>query len=279
MPLQPAGTPAPDHEPRHYVVGALLLIPGVALWLIGYAVVGVSDARSQPLTDAGASLAAGALVGVVILWLERNLERRSYELRRIEQAASERQQTQLSLAVQADLRGLDLSRRDLQGLMLVGKNLSGASFRASDLSHAMLPRATLDEANLTKVKLTNASLVGCSFVRAILVDATLTSADLRGATLIDADAGNAIFDGASLRSARLVGASLRRASLRGADLSFADLTDADLSDANLTDAVLEGARAHNIVCSSGTKWPDDVPESLRLAGARPSAYQSKASPT
>jgi uncharacterized protein YjbI with pentapeptide repeats len=68
-------------------------------------------------------------------------ERRERQIREADAAcerAAERQNLQLSLTMQADLRGIALADRDLRGFLLAGKDLTGADLQGANLAGADL---------------------------------------------------------------------------------------------------------------------------------------------
>lgn len=146
----------------------------------------------------------------------------------------------------ADLSGMDLSRKDLSWAILAGTDLSGAYLRETNLHEADLSGADLSGANLAR-----ADLSGADLSLAVLFEAYAVGADLSEATLDWADLSEANLARADLSGAELFGADLTETYLRGADLSGASLWDsyvsgamlvgADLSDVNLSYADMSGA--------------------------------------
>jgi uncharacterized protein YjbI with pentapeptide repeats len=191
----------------------LVLVAIAGLLVVGtYLALSASD-RTLLWGDLGRSFLVGALIsGVFAFYAEEEKEREQQE------------SFELTISLQQDLRGADLTGKDLSNVQLAGKNLSDA-----DLSDA-----TLEGANLIRTNLRGARLL---------------NADLNGAILRVADAKEADFSHASLESsdldrANLVGARLFRADLSGARLQTADLRDACLASASLIDADLTGANLH-----------------------------------
>ena len=124
---------------------------------------------------------------------------------------------------EADLAGVNLSRRDLSGAKLqnadMGKAiLVGTDLTGSDLSGAILASADLYSANLYKTNLSGADLSdsNMSGVRAVwafmakanLSEANLSSADLTGANLGGANLFESILTGTKLDGAYLVDAKM-----------------------------------------------------------------------
>jgi len=169
----------------------------------------------------------------------------------------------LFVAVNADLRQLDLAETTLAGAQLQGADLRGAR-----LDHAILVRAELDGARLDGAHLFKADGDRASLAQAELVDvsarmsrwprASMVRTVLRGADLTDADLRRAELIGADLTDAVLTRADLREALLGSACLDGADLTEARVESAVV--AATAWLRARSASTSVGTPaWLGDPP--------------------
>jgi uncharacterized protein YjbI with pentapeptide repeats len=222
-----------------FVALAGTVVPGVRLWW---------PTRVDPLSrrDLGLALMTGALIAFSVLLLQLLFDIRlaqSDHKREARQVAADRRRAdeadqanfQLFVTRQADLAGVDLSRKQMIGFFLQGKNFAGANLSGANLRTAILRHANLVGANLRDANLRDADL---SYAN--LNQANLEGADLTGATLGYADFSRARMSGSKLVRADL-GVATLRADLRHADLRFANLYNADLAPANLARANLRGA--------------------------------------
>jgi uncharacterized protein YjbI with pentapeptide repeats len=113
-----------------------------------------------------------------------------------------------SQILEADLRGLDLSRLVLPNGVLKNAKLAGA---------------VLEDAQLQ-----GASLSGAGFYRANLQRANFAGADLTGCDFREANCQGAVFVNCNLKDADLRGAILRRAVLNGSQLREVTINPEDL---------------------------------------------------
>lgn len=178
----------------------------------------------------GTTLVGGAVVSLSIFLLQNSFEAeqelaRQQELRQVK-AARRREDLLLTLGLQQNLTGIDLSGKNLSDVYLAGKILKDA-----DLSSAKLQNATLLEADLT--------------------DADLSQARFRGADVSYAD-----FRRARLWDAKLIFADLTYADLRGADLAGANLKGATLHSTDLrwVDGLGKGNLSF-VEANFETRWP------------------------
>jgi hypothetical protein len=122
----------------------------------------LSGQPADRMSDFGAALAPGALVGVVLFWLDLAAEQRS-----------QREGLRMTLSAERSLDGWALDGADLSGFRLPGRNLKKADLTRARLQRAHLRRAQLHDAILQSAKLQRADLRG----------ADLTGAKLKGAKL------------------------------------------------------------------------------------------------
>ncbi len=120
--------------------------------------------------------------------------------------------------LEADLKGVNLSKAnlsyaDLRNANLSGANLSEADLHRANLNHADLPNAVLNDADLYEVDLWAANLRGADLRRANLCGARLNGADLRTAKLSGADLRSASFINTNLKNADLTGCRVYGASV------------------------------------------------------------------
>jgi uncharacterized protein YjbI with pentapeptide repeats len=232
-----------------------LLALGLGLWLFG-----PSESR---WSEFGQAIFGSALLALAV-WAISELQR----------AQDERQSLRLTVGLQQELRGVDLSDEDLSGFQLAHKDLSGAKLFDADLSGANLEGATLSGADLTNADLTEANLEFAN-----LQGARLEDTDLDDAEGTAPDFRRASFLGADLSDVSLPDAQLREACLVEANLSGADLTGAGMQRAALTRATLEGTtfetdfRAASLdqaglaeAITGETTWPRGFDEDPRLEG-------------
>lgn len=138
------------------VAGLILVALGLALWW-------PPSASPSRRSDLGTALLGGAVVAFAVAWFEVVVARRSEQDKRHRQEAAERQNLQLTVGLQQELRGIGLAGRDLSGFYLRGKDLSETDLIGANLSGAFLAKANLfgtflAEGNLTGVNLSQASV-------------------------------------------------------------------------------------------------------------------------
>jgi uncharacterized protein YjbI with pentapeptide repeats/endonuclease YncB( thermonuclease family) len=251
-----------------------LLAVGLSFWLI-------SPSGSR-WSDFGQAIFGSALLAAAV-WAISEFQR----------AQDERQSLRVTVGLQKDLSGADLSGKDLSDVQLAGKILAGADLAGADLEEtslvganlraANLDGADLSGANLGKANLKGASLVKSELVGAGLFSANLNDADLKAATLTDASMvatrlRNACLARADLSGARLPGAKLYGAQLAGADVRGTtfevDFRGAFLKhDTGRNGAYLPSAGLHQIVDDGDTVWPHDFRRASSQSSDRPPADQ------
>ena len=129
------------------VGGAVLSATGLGFWIWALA---IGDDTAARLSDLGSALLGGAVVAFAIFILERQFEQRAAAQDRERERAAERQALRLTLGVQPNLRGVDLSKLDLVRFSFNGKSLENANFSGAKLERATFVGATLAGAQFVK---------------------------------------------------------------------------------------------------------------------------------
>lgn len=239
---------------------AVLLGVGLYLW--------ARDA-DKGWGDLGEGIMVSVTVAIALMAVQRDAddrtreatERRERQIREADAAreeAAERQNLQLSLTMQADLRGIALADRDLHGFFLAGKDLTGADLHGANLVGADLHGSQLRRANLLGANLDTARMADADLRAAVLSPASAEAefsgraprpATLRKAQLQNADLRGTGLDGVDLGGAHLTSADLRRsvggergANFQDAILILADFRDADVTQGDLRGALLDAAQ-------------------------------------
>jgi len=235
--------------------------------------------RAKSKGEIGRGLLISGIIGVAFAWIQFDVseyQRRTDHERDVAAARSaERQSLQLTVGLQRDLTGIDLSHRDIHRFYFRGKvlrdaqligarandaNFTSADLRDADLRDGQFRRASFDQADmrrstfdradfrraefftdgLERVSATFAAIGGDSAAREAQV---LRSAGVKLGSAVGegADFQGASLPWATLTSSQLAGASFRRADLHGALLIGTDLRSTDMRDADLSGAVLVAA--------------------------------------
>jgi uncharacterized protein YjbI with pentapeptide repeats/endonuclease YncB( thermonuclease family) len=205
--------------PRVVALGAFicLLALGLGLWLEW-----PTDSRWSAF---GQAIFGSALLAAAV-WAISEFQR----------AQDERQSLRVTVGLQKDLSGADLSGKDLSDVQLAGKTLAGA-----DLTDADLEETSLVGANLRAADLDGADLSGADLGKANLEGASLVKSELDGAGLFRANLNDADLKAATLTDASMVATRLRNACLARADLTGARLPGSQLYGAQLAGADVRGA--------------------------------------
>ena len=222
--------------------------------------------------------------------IRRDRQLREAETRR--QQAAERENLQLTLTTQTDLRGIALAHRGMRGFFLAGKNMNDADLQGSDLRDADLRHTTLRRANLLGADLGGARLQDADLRDALISPLSgsddldpntlgLPAASFERANLLRADLSDTVLAGVNFRGAFLFEANLRdsaafslprdfaprtESGFRDAILIFADFRGADVSNVDFERAILGGARfcdtsglrranLHGAFYDASTRWP------------------------
>lgn len=190
--------------------------------------------RTGSRGNLGSALLTGLIVSLVVFLLQTDIE-----------ATREAQSFQLSLSMQHDLTGIDLSNRQLYQFYLRAKKLDEANFRKAFMLRGNLSRSSLANADFTDAYISDVSLsepamrttLNCRYAvnlkHARFEDAEIYYSDLTGANLQDVS-----FKNAPLFHVKLDGANLRNADFSGATILSSTIDNAQLDGANLDAALL-----------------------------------------
>src|SRR5690606_37673286 len=190
----------------------------------------------QVLAEAHGMIFDIAIIGILILWLNKSGEKRQriktykdeiddFRLWESEEAAFRTvgniKRLNRNKIYNLNLVDCFLAKTNLNYVMLEGSNLNSANLSYSqliecNLQHARLNQTNLEFANLNQAKLFSAYASGANFR-----DAFLIKVNLEKAFLIKADFANAHMMEANLRGAYLTGANFDNANLYKADFSNA----------------------------------------------------------
>jgi uncharacterized protein YjbI with pentapeptide repeats len=235
--------------------------------------------RARTRGEIGRGLFISGLIGIAFAWvqLEVNEYQHQADEKRaaIAERAAMRQSLQLTIGLQKNLTGIDLSGRDITGFyfrgkilqdaLLVGARGDGANFASVDLTSAELTRGTFRNATFAEAKMSGVIFDGAEFRGAEFFpkglekasrvfgtiagdsaakqDRTLRSAGAKidSSFGAGADFQDAFIPWADFTSSQLEGASFRGADLHGAVLTGANLKSADLQGADLRRSELGAA--------------------------------------
>jgi uncharacterized protein YjbI with pentapeptide repeats len=246
----------PEVPWRIAVLIVVVLVFGLGLWW-NYRM------EQGAKSNLGTALVAGTLVALAVFAFQANIEAHRQALTERAQAeqrrVAERQSLQLTLGLQRDLTGIDLTGRDLTEFYLRGKILNEATLEYAVLDKAVLRTVQLRRASLFHTRLAYSDLRGAD-----MRNADLAAADLRGAWLESADLRNAQLTAADLEDAQLYKADLRGANLGSilyrdgygaVGTRAANLRRSVLSGADLRGAVLDGTDMVGASADKCTRWP------------------------
>jgi uncharacterized protein YjbI with pentapeptide repeats len=245
---------------------ALLLGLGIYIWM-------TDEAKSWG--DLGQGIVVGVFVAIALLAVQHDADTRIRAATQHQDRRSERQNLQLTLSSQHDLRDISLAHRDLRGFFLSRKNLEGADLRGARLDNAALFMLNLKNADAIGVRFDGAGLFGSDISDTTFSDfsspdpeeatyrtpASFRRSNLEQVNAHDIMAGGVDFTDATLTESNMRKAWLSRAHFRRALLIATDLTNAVLDNADLRGAKLGGARLCGATLSS-----------VKLNGAEYDAY-------
>ena len=183
----------------------------------------------QVLAEAHGMLFDIAVIGILLVWLNRNGEKRL----RIRMYKDEIDDFRLWESEEAAFRTVgNIKRLNRNGIYNI--NLVNCHLAKTNLSYTMLKESNLNNANLI-----GANLLQCDLENARLNQANMENANLNQAIMIGTYAS-----GANFKDAVLIKTILERAFLIKADFTNAFLMEADLRGAFLTGAELENANLY-----------------------------------
>lgn len=223
-----------------------ILTSFVVLLLVTILVLGLSvpyylndfyDFYGQVLAEAHGMIFDIAVIGILILWLNKSGETRL----RIKTYKDEIDDFRLWKSEEAAFRTVGnikrLNRHKIYNINLVNCYLSKTNLNYCALQESNLNSANVSASQLIECDLRNARLNQTNFENATLNQANLSGAYASGANFKDSFLIKAQMEKAYLIKADLTGAFLMEANLQGAYLTGADFTNANLYKADLRQAV------------------------------------------
>lgn len=223
-----------------------ILTSFVVLLLVTILVLGLSvpyylndfyDFYGQVLAEAHGMIFDIAVIGILILWLNKSGETRL----RIKTYKDEIDDFRLWRSEEAAFRTVGnikrLNRHKIFNINLVNCYLSKTNLNYCALQESNLNSADVSASQLIECDLRNARLNQTNFENATLNQANLEGAYASGANFKDSFLIKAHMEKAYLIKADLTGAFLMEANLEGAYLTGADFTNANLYKANLRQTV------------------------------------------
>ena len=216
----------------------LLVVSALVLGLsMPYYLTNFEEIYLQVLAEAHGMIFDLAIIGILLLWLNKNGEERL----RIKTYKDEIDDFRLWKSEEAAFRTVGnikrLNQHKIFNLNLVNCYLTRTNLNYTNLSNSNLNSADVSSSSMLESKLTNARLNQTNFENATLNQADLTGAYASGANFKDSFLIKTCLDKAYLIMADLSGAFLMEASLNGAYMTGANLTGANLYKADLRNAV------------------------------------------
>lgn len=215
----------------------LLLITTVVLSLsASYYLSDFEEFYMQVLVEAHGMIFDIAVIGILILWLNKNGEKRL----RIKTYKDEIDDFRLWKSEEAAFRTVGNIKR-LNGHHITNINLVNCYLSRTNLNYCCLKGSNINSADIS-----SAQLLECDMSHARLNQTNFEGATLNQAVLYSAYANGAVFKDAFLiktilEKTYLIKADFRNAFLMEADLRQAYLSGADFEGANLFKADLRGA--------------------------------------
>ena len=196
-----------------------------------------SDFYKQVLAEAHGMIFDIAIIGILILWLNKSGEKRL----RIKTYKDEIDDFRLWKSEEAAFRTVGnikrLNRHQIYNLNLVNCFLNKTNLNYCVLEGSNLNSADINTSQLIECNLRNARLNQTNFENSTLNQADLSFAYASGANFKDAFMIKVQMEKAYLIKANLQGAFLMEANLNGAYLTGAELSGANLYKADLRNAV------------------------------------------
>ena len=234
-----------------------ILTSTIVLVVVGVIVVGASlpyyrenfyGFFGQILAEAHGMIFDIAVIGILILWLNKTGEKRS----RIRNYKDEIDDFRLWESEEAAFRTVGNIKR-LNRHKLYSINLAHSFLVKTNLNYVKLTGANLNYANLF-----NSALINVNFENARLNQTNLENCNMNQSNLKKAYANGAIFKDtycikANFERAFLIKANFQNAFLMEANLQKAYLTGADFTNANLYKADFRGAKGLTIEALSAAK--------------------------
>ena len=215
-----------------------LLTSFLVLIFVSFIVIGLSlpyyieDFREfymQVLAEAHGMIFDIAIIGILIVWLNRNGEKRQ----RIKTYKDEIDDFRLWESEEAAFRTVGNIKR-LNRHKIYNLNLVECFLARTNLNHVILEGSNLNNANMSYSK-----LIECN-----LKNARLNQTNLEYANLNQAQLGGAYASGANFQNAFLIKADFEKAFLIKADFSNAHMMETNFNGAFLTGAVFDNANLY-----------------------------------
>jgi len=195
------------------------------------------DFFGQVMAEAHGMIFDIAVIGILLLWLNRSGEKRQ----RIRTYKDEIDDFRLWESEEAAFRTVGnikrLNRNDIHEINLVNCYLARTNLNYVDLHNSNLNSANISHSNLIECNLENARLNQAKLENSNLNQAQLSNSYASGANFKDAFLIKCDLQGAFLIKSNFTNAFLMEANLRGAYLTGTNLTNASLYKADLRDAV------------------------------------------
>lgn len=223
--------------PENPILTSFIVLIFISFVVIGlslpYYIIDFDEFYMQVLAEAHGMIFDIAIIGILIVWLNKNGEKRQriktykdeiddFRLWESEEAAFRTvgniKRLNRHKIYDLDLVNCFLARTNLNHVILEGSNLNSANLSHSklidcDLRNARLNQTNLEYANLNQAKLVGAYASGANFKQSFLI-----KADFEKAFLIKADFSNAHMMEINLNGSYLTGAVFDNANLYKADL-------------------------------------------------------------
>ncbi|WP_017732886.1 pentapeptide repeat-containing protein [Nafulsella turpanensis] len=241
-----------SHVTEQPILTSFLVLIIVSILVLGlsapYYLNDFKDFYKQVLAEAHGMIFDIAIIGILILWLNKSGEKRL----RIKTYKDEIDDFRLWKSEEAAFRTVGnikrLNRHKIYNINLVNcfltkTNLNYCILEGSNLNSADINTSQLIECNLRNARLNQTNFENSTLNQADLSHAYASGANFRDAFLIKAQMVQAYLIKAELKGAFLMEANLNGAYLTGADFTGANLYKADLRNAvGLTLEQLEKAR-------------------------------------
>ena len=180
------------------------------------------------LIEAHSMLFDLAIIGILLLWLNKSGEKRIRIKRNQDEIDDIRfwKSEEASYKILANVKRLtrdDVNKLDLNNCYLKNINLNFVNLKGSNLNYADMEFCSLIDVNLNHARLNQANFTSANLNRANLSDSLLSGANLQKAKGIKTN-----FENACLIKANLIDALFIDGNFQGADLTGADFDNATL---------------------------------------------------
>ena len=180
------------------------------------------------LIEAHSMLFDLAIIGILLLWLNKSGEKRIRIKRNQDEIDDIRfwKSEEASYKILANIKRLmrdDVNKLDLNNCYLKNINLNFANLKGSNLNYADLEFCSLIDVNLNHARLNQANFMNTNLNRANLSDSLLSGANLQKTKGIKTNFEKACLIKANLTDAFLIDGNFQHADLTGADFDNANL--------------------------------------------------------